>query len=177
MEKTLKSSAINYGLILALILVAFTVVGYSISLEMFVTVWFPFLLLAIIATFGILSSIKAKKTLGGFISFKETFKAYFIVIVIGLLAANLFNYILFNFIDTESNSIIRELMIDAQIEGMEKWGTPEDTLDAQRENLEKEDNFYSIKNVGLNLGFKIIGYSIIGLISSLIIRRKDPNAA
>ncbi|MCC1483558.1 DUF4199 domain-containing protein [Winogradskyella immobilis] len=177
MEKTLKSPAINYGLYLGLILIAFTVIGYSMSLNMFVTVWFPFLLLIIIATLGILSSIKTKKALGGFISFKETFKAYFIVIVIGLLMANLFNYILFNFIDTESNSILRELIIEAQLEGMEKWGTPQETIDTQRVNLEKEGNFYAIKNVGLNIGFKIIGYSILGLISSLIIRRKDPNAA
>ena len=177
MENSNKSQALNYGLYLALILVAFTVVGYTVSLKMFVTIWFPFLLLAIIVTFGVLASIKEKKSLGGFISFKDTFKAYFIVIVIGLFAANLFNYILFNFVDTETNAILRELIIETQLEGLEKWGTAPEALEKQRINLEKETNFYSLKNVALNLGFKIIGYSIIGLISSAIIRRKDPHAA
>lgn len=177
MEKSLKSSSINYGVYLAIILIAITVIGYAVSMDIFVTMWFPFVLLILIVLFGIFASAKAKKILGGFISFKQAFTAYFITIVIGLFAANLFNFILFNFIDTEANSVLRELIIDAQLSGMEQWGTPQETIDAQRLNLEKEDNFYSIKNVGLNFAFKTLGYSIIGLLSSLIIKKRDPNLA
>ena len=176
MENSLKQSSINYSLILGLILIAFTVIGYTTSLKIFVSVWFPFLLLAIIVTFGVLASVKYKKFLNGFISFKQAFTAYFLVIVIALFLANLFNFILLNFIDPETNSALREIVIEAQLEGMGKWGVNGEALDKQRMNLEKEENFYSIKNVGLSLCFKIIGYSIIGLISSLIIRKKDPNA-
>ena len=69
MDKPLKSSALNYGLYLALILSSFTIIGYAVYLDLFTEWWFGIGQMFLVIIFGIISAIKAKKLFGGFISF------------------------------------------------------------------------------------------------------------
>ncbi|TCK68914.1 uncharacterized protein DUF4199 [Winogradskyella wandonensis] len=177
MEKSLKSSSINYGLYLGLILASLTIIGYAVSLELFTKWWFGISMLIIVIVFGIISSMNAKKALGGFISFKEAFTAYFITILVGILLSALVSIIIFNFIDPESAVVLQDMIIENQLDMMQRFGAPQESIDAALEQMQANGSMYSIGNIVKSIAFQLIGFSIVGLIVALVVRRKDPNAA
>ena len=83
---TLKESAIQYGLILGGILAILIVMMYALNQDLFLEWWIGIVVipLIIIGT-GIVSTAKSKDLLGGIMTFKEAFTAYFITIALGLL--------------------------------------------------------------------------------------------
>ncbi|MBR9845755.1 MAG: DUF4199 domain-containing protein [Algicola sp.] len=177
MEKSLKSIASNYGLYLALILSCFTIIGYAIYLDLFTKWWLGIIQMLLVIVFGIISASKARSILGGFISFKNAFTAYFITIVIGITISALLGMIIFNFVDTEAAAILQEKIIESQISMMENFGAPQDAIDTARQQLEAEENFFSIPNVLKSIVYQLLGFSIVGLIVALVIKKKDPNEA
>ena len=177
MEKTLKSSAINSGLYLGIILAALTVIGYAIDLSLFTQWWFGILLLMLVVIFGIVSSMKAKKLSGGFIKFKVAFTAYFIAILIGILISSVVSIVIFNFVDPESAVVLQDMIIENQVEMMERFGTPQEAIDQAMQKVEANGSMYSIGNIFKSIAFQLVGFSIVGLIVAAVVKRKDPNAA
>ena len=97
MEKSIKSIATNNGLYLGLLLTLVYVIAYAVNLELLTKWWIGIGLLIAIVIFGIVSISKTKSALGGFISLKEGFTAYFITILLGLVVASIVSIVLFNF--------------------------------------------------------------------------------
>lgn len=177
MEKTLKSSAINLGLYLGLILSAFTIIGYAVYLDLFTKWWFGIGTMILVIIIGIMSATKARKLSGGFISFKSAFTSYFTSIVIGLAISTVVSIVLFNFIDTEAGQLLQEKIIESQMAMLENFGAPQEAIDDAMQRMEGEDNFFSIGNVVKSFAYQLLGFSIVGLIVAAVVKRKDPHAA
>lgn len=175
MEKTLKSSSLNYGIYLGLVLAAFTILGY-VMLDLFTQWWFGILMLLVILVFGIVSSMSARKLLGGFISFKEAFTAYFITVLVGLLIGTLVSFVIFNVVDPDASAVLQDKIIETQIEMMQNFGTPQEAIDTAIAEA-RATNMYSIGNLAKSLAFQLIGYSIAGLLVALVVKKNDPHAA
>lgn len=177
MEKSLKSTAINYGFYLAAILVSFTVIAYLINIELLVNFWLVFLLLPIITiTFGILSSAKAKGIQNGFISFKQAFSSYFIPIAVAMIISTIVSFILFNFIDPDTATMLKESVMDKTLTMMENFGTPQTEIDKVMTQMQEQDTFAigtQIKSVAQGLIF----YAVIGLLVALVMKKKNPELA
>jgi uncharacterized membrane protein YeaQ/YmgE (transglycosylase-associated protein family) len=109
--------------------------------------------------------------MGGIINFKEAFTSFFIYSVIGIVIANVFNYILFNFIDPAAKEQILEITINKTVEFMQKFGTPKDVMKETIISL-KENDQYSITNIIKGSAFSIVFSSIIGLIAAAIMKSK-----
>ena len=177
MEKSLKSSSVNYGIYLALLLSAFTIIAYVLNIELLVNFWIMLLLLPIVAiVFGIVSTAKAKSLLGGFMSFKQAFSAYFITIAFGIIISSLVSIILFGFIDPEAATMLQEIGMEKVRGFMESMGAPESEIDKAMAEAAKEDTM-SIGNQVMNIAKGLIFYAVIGLIVALIMKKKDPDAA
>ena len=177
MEKSLKSSSANYGLYLGLILAALTIVGYSVSLDLFTQWWFGIFILLVIIIFGAISSMQAKKLFGGFISFKNAFTAYFIAVLIGIVISSVVSILIFNVVDPEAASILQEKIIEMQVAGMEKFGMPEEGIEKAISDIRANGSMYSVMNVLKSVAFQLIGFSIVGLIIAAVVKREDPDAA
>ncbi|WP_299364294.1 DUF4199 domain-containing protein [Winogradskyella sp.] len=177
MEKSLKSSSANYGLYLGLILSALTIIGYAVSLDLFTKWWFGILLLLIVIILGIMSSMKARKLLGGFISFKNAFTAYFIAILVGILLSSLVSFLIFNVVDPDAASILQEKIIESQVQMLERFGTPQDAIDKAVSDMQANGSMYSIGNILKSIAYQLVGFSIVGLIVALVVKKSDPNAA
>lgn len=177
MEKSMKSLAINYGLYLGLILAALTVVAYAIDLSLFTKWWFGIIMLLLVIVFGIISSVNAKKLLEGIINFKQVFTSYFITILVGTLISSVVSIIIFNIIDPESAIILQDMLIENQAIMLEKFGTPQESIDQIIEEMRSAGSSFSIVNVLQSLAFQLIGYSIVGLIVAAVTKQKDPHAA
>ena len=109
--------------------------------------------------------------MGGTINFKEAFTAYFIYSVIGIVIANIFNYILFNFIDPAAKEQVLEIAINKAVEMMQKFDTPSEVLKEAVKSM-KENDQYSLPNIIKGSAFSIIFSSIVGLIVAAIMKTK-----
>lgn len=176
MEKSLRSSAINYGLYIGLILAAFTIVAYVVNLELLTKWWLGVLLFLIILILGIVSTAKAKSLLNGFISFKQAFTAWFTTIVVGVLISTLVNILIFNFIDPSAAEIVKESTIQATISMMEGFGAPQSEIDKAIMTIQ-EQNQFAIGNLLKSLAWQFLFYAIVGLIVAALMKKKDPEVA
>ncbi|MDA0177006.1 MULTISPECIES: DUF4199 domain-containing protein [Mesoflavibacter] len=176
MEKSIKSIATNNGLYLGLLLTLVYVIAYAVNLELLTKWWIGIGLLIAIVIFGIVSISKTKSALGGFISLKEGFTAYFITILLGLVVASIVSIVLFNFIDPDAAITLKEKTIEATAETMRNWNAPEESIIQTVEQMREQPNQFSIGSVLQSLVIQLVIYSIIGLIAALIMKKSDDNA-
>ena len=174
MEKSIKSSAINYGLYLGGALSLITIAIWFIDLNLMANMWLGiFLLLAIIA-FGVVSTAKSKSLNGGFLSFKEAFSSYFITVAIGIAISSIVSMILFSYIDPEAAKQIQQLTIESTINMMEGFGAPaeaaQEAAEQQREDTEAQ---FTLAGQAKGFGIQIIVNAVIALITGLIVRRRE----
>ncbi|RMZ51382.1 DUF4199 domain-containing protein [Flavobacteriaceae bacterium PRS1] len=173
MENSIKSIAKNYGTYLGGLLALLTVLVYAVSLDMMTNVWYGIFILLLIVVFGIVSVAKTKGESEGYISFKQSFTAYFITILIGLVISTVVSYIIFNIIDPEAAEAIKEKTIEASIAMMEGFGAPPDSIAEAVDKMEK-DNQFSIINIAKGLAGQLVLFSIIGLIVAAVMK-KNPD--
>ncbi|MCF7561365.1 DUF4199 domain-containing protein [Sabulilitoribacter multivorans] len=176
MEKSIKSLATNWGLYLGVALALLTVLGY-VNLDLFTKWWFGIGMLILVIVMGIISAMKSKGLLGGFISFKNAFTSYFITVALGLVISTVVSIIIFNFVDPEAANTLKEKIMDSQVQMMQNFGAPEEAIAEAVEKLEAQENMFSIGKVLQSLAFQLIGYSIVGLIVALVVKKNNPDEA
>ena len=173
MDKTIKSIATNFGIYLGAILSAITVIAYATNLELLTEWWLGIGLFVMIIVFGIISISKSKHALGGYISFKEAFTAYFVTVLIGIVISSLVSIIIFNFIDPEAAITLKELVIEKSIEMMRGFNAPEESIAEALSQMEEAPSQFAIGNVIQSLLIQLVIYSVIGLIISLIMKKTN----
>jgi len=172
---TLKESAIQYGLVLGGILSISTVLMYALNQELFLSVWIGVGTILVVIGTGIFATAKAKDILGGFMSFKEAFTAYFITTAVGLAISTVVGILIFSIVDTELASYLNEQSIEMTREFMERFNTPQEVIDESLRELKEVDNF-SIANQVKSYFSGLIVQAVIGLLIGLIFKKVDPNA-
>ncbi|WP_308991196.1 DUF4199 domain-containing protein [Mariniflexile litorale] len=174
MEKSLKSIAVNYGLYLGVLLTLLTVLSYAINLELLTNTWYGiFILIAIVAS-GMVSVAKIKQAQDGYASFKEAFTAYFITILVGLLISTLVSYLLFNFIDTDAATVLKEKTIEKTIQMMESFNTPSEVIAEAVDKIESQNQF-GLGNIVKGLAGYLVFFSVIGLIVAAAMKKSKPD--
>ncbi len=171
MNEIIKKNGIKFGVISAVISIVVTVLMYTIDINLFANSWIGIAMIIFYIGLGIYVVSISKKEMGGIINFKEAFTAYFIYCTIGIVIANIFNYILFNFIDTGAKEQILEITINKTVEMMQKFDTPKDVLKETIKGM-KENDQYSLSNILKGSAFSIIFSSIIGLIVAAVMKTK-----
>lgn len=171
MNEVIKKNGIKFGVISGIISIVITVIMYTIDINLFANSWIGIGMVCFYLILGFYVISITKKEMGGKINFKEAFTSFFIYCVVGIVIANLFNYILFNFIDISAKEQILEITINKTVEFMEKFGTPKDVMKETIISL-KENDQYSIANIIKGSAFSIVFSSIIGLIAGAIMKSK-----
>ena len=187
MNAIIKQNGVNTGLALGFLLALVTLLGYAVNSEILVSYWaFVYIFLTIIIV-GLIAIAKSKKGLGGFISFKEGFTTYFIMLVIGVFISVLVNFLIFNVVDTDFQEVMKNKTIEKVESQRDYWSgqmIDSGASDGDIEELEEKFN-KSIDDVRNNnqygIGKQIQGFfiftaifSIFGLLLALILKRKDP---
>lgn len=173
--EAMRKNAAKYGLFLGLFMVVSTSLVYAIDLSLFTASWYGIVNLLIVVGFGVVSAVSNKKAAGGFLPFKDTFVSFFITVVIGFFIATVFSILLFNFIDPEAKKIISENVIKFTVDMMQKFGAQPADVNKVIKQMEESDSFGvvgQLKGFAVNL----VIYSIIGLITALIVRRERPQS-
>lgn len=172
MNEIVKKNGVKFGLISGIISILITSVVYAINIEIFGSFAFGLLLIAFYIGLGVYVVSTTKKELKGNITFKEAFTTYFIYCAIGILLANLFNYLLFSVIDPSAKDQLMEISLKKTIEFMEKFNSPKEAISEAVKQL-KENDQYSIGNILKGSVFSILFSSLIGLIIAAIFKSKN----
>lgn len=173
--EAMRKISMNYGIILGLTMIVVTTVMYVVDINLFTSSWIGIVNIAIITGFGVFAAVKSKKNNGGFLSFKETFTCFFITVVLGVFISTLYSILLFNLIDPESKAVITENVIKKTVEMMQKFGGKAADINKMVEEMQKTDSFGMWGQLK-GFAFGLILYSIIGLITALIVRRERPQS-
>jgi hypothetical protein len=176
MEPTPKSIAVNNGLYLGGILALISVLIYAVNLDLFTEWWLGIILFIVVVVYGVLSSIKSRTILGGFISFKQAFTSYFITIAIGTLIATIVGIAIFTFIDPEAATYLNEQILLLTKQTMERFGIPQEAMQAALDEAAKKDNF-SLGMQSQAFVFRLAFYAVIGLIVALIVKKTNNKEA
>ena len=176
MESTTKTSAINYGLYLGAILSIISVVIYAVNLDLFTEWWLGIILFILVIVYGIVSALKSKKILDGFISFKQAFASYFITIAVGTLIATVVGIAIFTYIDPEAATYFNEQILILSKQTMERFGAPQEVIQAAIEEASTKNNF-SLGMQAQAFVFRLAIYAVIGLIIALIVKKSDTKDA
>ena len=167
----MKGNSINLGLYLGLILAAITVIGYAVYLELLVSVWFGISLFVLLIVFGTLSASRAKALNGGFLEFKEAFSAYFITVAVGLIISTIVSIVLFNFIDPDAAIELKEMTIDVAVNMMKSFGAPASEISKAVDEMEANQNAFSLGTQAQSLAISLVIQAVIGLIVALIVKK------
>jgi hypothetical protein len=176
MEKSIKSSAINYGLYLGGLLTLMTAVLYAVKLELLVNFWLRLVILPILMiVFGVISTAKSKSLLDGFINFKQAFSSYFITVAVGILISTLVSILLFNFIDPDAAIKLKEIAIENTIAMLEGFNAPPEQIAKSVEQIEQQDT-QSISAQIFSVAQALVFFAVIGLIVAAIMKKSNPDA-
>ncbi|MDG1042379.1 MAG: DUF4199 domain-containing protein [Flavobacteriaceae bacterium] len=176
MEPTPKSIAVNNGLYLGGILALISVLIYAVNLDLFTEWWLGIILFLVVVVYGVLTAIKSRTSLGGFISFKQAFTSYFITIAIGTLIATIVGIAIFTFIDPEAATYLNEQILLLTKQTMERFGMPQEAMQAALDEAAKKDNF-SLGMQSQAFVFRLAFYAVIGLIVALIVKKTNNKEA
>ena len=174
MEKTLRLNARNLGIYMGLTLSLITVLIYVIDLSIFTSLWLMLINFLIILGFGIVSAATAKKSMGGFPSFKEVFTSYTITMALGLFISTIIGILIFTVIDPEAALTVKELSLESTEALMRKFGAPEAEIEKTLIEASENDPFSLVTQIKNYFGF-LVFMSVIGLLVSLIFKKNDPS--
>ena len=172
----MKSIATNYGLYLGVLLALITVFAYAINIEYLTNMWVGIFILIAIIVFGIIAVAKVKQAQNGFASFKQSFTAYFITVLIGLVISTFVSFLLFNVVDTDAAEVLKEKTIEKTVEMMEGFNAPSDKIEETIEQIESQ-NQYSIGNIAKGLAGYLVFFSVVGLIVAAAMKKSNPDEA
>ena len=176
MEPTTKSTAINNGLYLGAILSLVSVIIYAVNLDLFTEWWLGIILFVVVVVYGVISAVKSRTILNGFISFKQAFTSYFITVAIGTLIATIVGIAIFTYIDPEAATYLNEQILLVTKQTMERFGMPQEAMEAALEEAATKDNF-SLGMQSQAFVFRLAFYAVVGLIVALIVKKTNNKEA
>jgi len=171
MTEVIKKTGINFGIITGVVMIIITTVMYIIDISLFVNIWLGISLFLINLVIGIIAVAKAKKGLGGFITFKEAFTVFFIVMAIGSLFNVVFMYVLFNIIDPGAQDTIKEQLITKSVTWMRSMGLKTEDIRKSVDEMKATESF-SLVSLIKSYFSGLLMYAIIGLIVAIALRNK-----
>jgi len=173
MTEAIKKNGVNFGIIMAAYFVVRTSLMYAIDLKLFTNGWISLFDFIVALTLSIIAISKAKKALGGYISFKEAFTIYFLNIIISFAIYTVFTILLFNVIDADAKEVVHQYNIEKTVQSLKDWGVDSSTIKKTVEGM-KDNNSLSIGNQLLGFPIGVAISCIIGLIIAAIMKKNKP---
>ena len=167
---------LKWGIYLAAILVLTTTVLKFVAPRMLFSIPLGLLMsLVVPIVFMVLSGRELRFMQEGYLSFGEALKNSILVLAIGSLISILYEYLLFNFIDTSLLELQKEAIIemgDWMTNLMESSGVPEEQLDEQREALKEQAEATVHQTFGQTIlgwmGTMLFGFIPASIVSAII---------
>ena len=163
---------IRWGIIIAVIsVILFTICNMFLANNLIVYFISVFLCFAVQVILMGVAGAQQRKAVGGYISFKDAFRAIFITLLIFVIVNTIYSYIYAHFIDPD----FAVKMKDASLGFAKKMGANDEALDKAAKNAdEKLEQSKHLSSQLLSFFWSIVIYSIFGFICAAIVKKNKP---
>lgn len=164
----------KYGIISGLLMAIITFILYAVDPLLMFQLWLNAVYFGIMVVCMVLAVRDYRQQLGGYLSFKQALQPAFVTTIIMALVSSLVTYLLYNFIDPNLSSLLKEWTMEFTYDMMESMNAPEEVLEKAMNDLEKEDFTFGIAKISQGMIFSIIAGFILASIVAAIMKRKKP---
>lgn len=172
MKDPMRKVGIIFGIILAVYYILFNSISFFVNRNLFTDKFAGFMNMGVIVIIGLLTIIFAKKKAGGYLTFREAFTPYLIMVVIGVSVNTLVYAILFNFVDPGAKDEINKTLYEMLVQTLNNSGLPEAEIQEQLDKARKLDQF-QFKSQLFSWAGSILRNSILGLFLAAIFKNKS----
>lgn len=165
--------AVKYGLILGVIGILYSMIGYLSGIEVMASFAYEIILFVITLGVSIFLAFRYRRLAGGYISFKNAFIGLFIMFAISGIISTFFNILLFNVIDTDLPNKLNEAIIVKTTSMLEGMGIDQEKIDETIEQIEKESSYTIAKQIS-SYFWSLLLYALGALILAAIIKKDPP---
>lgn len=175
MNSVQKENILKFGLLIGVINIIIGLLIYIVDVTLMVTWWIGISILVINFCLVLYAGFSYRKSLGGFLSFKNAFVFLFLTLVLSGFLGLLFNMLLFNVLDPGLGEVLTDESVKQVVAMMESFGTPEEDIDrAMEEARANASGQFSLVGSIKTYLWSFIGYAIAALIAGAIVKRKNP---
>lgn len=176
MNPAIKNNGVRFGLIYGVISIVYALYAYLFDSSVYVSIWSGILFFFLSLGFYIYAVAKAKKELGGYITFKEAFSTFMIAAVVATAISTVFSILLMGVIDPEYAETVLDLIKETTMERLESANLPEEKMEEILNTLD-ERNPFAIGSLAKNFFFGVAFSSVIGLITAAAMKKNNPEQA
>lgn len=173
MDERIKAIVIRFGLIAALVFVGYDLYGYFVDVSVFGDFWLGIMRIVAVITILFVGGLRAKSVFGGYISFRDVFRTIVLSGLIASLILTAVQIILFIYVDPDFATKINEAVVDNMVKMGEASGATPEQIAKQMETL-KSSNEFTFQGLFQKIMYSILGYSLLGLFSALILKKEKP---
>ena len=162
----MESNTINYkeeilksGIMLAGVSIIITMLTYMINIELMVEWWF-----------GILSLI-----ISGILSYGNALKYSILVMIVSYVIGICFQILLYTVIDPDLPEVMTDLSIEKSVEMMERFGAPQEAIDASIPAIEEAIiNSTTASGILKSSPWGLLFVGLFSLFTAIFIKRNEP---
>jgi hypothetical protein len=174
MDSTTNQSGtgLSYGLIAGVIICIITLLQYLGGLDMYFSP-VSYVSYLVVVTMAVVAALKVRQKNEGFLEFRDALKITFAVFAMSLLLQTIFNYVLFNFVDTDFRDEVSQEALNRTEQWLRRFESSESRIEEQIES-ERNKNQFSFRRVMLGYAGTCIIAFIFCLLISVIVKRSKP---
>lgn len=174
-NQDLMKHALRFGAILGGISVVLTLVIYAVDYTIMASMWFGLIMIAFSIGMVIYAGINYRNQAGGYLAYKKAFQHGYITLLTGAIISTIFSIILYTVIDPDLPENLTEAIVANTESMMRSFGAPEDAIDQQIAQMRVEmPERFSAMGMIKQLGWGLLIYAVISAITSLFVRKNEP---
>jgi len=170
---TRSNVGMTYGLIAGLAMIVLSLCLYLAGVKIFTNMTLGLIGYLVIILLAVMAGMKQRNQQGGYLTFAEALKTVFLVFVLAFLLQTIFNYVLFNYIDTSFRDAVTQVTMEKTEAMMRRFGAPDSDIEKAMESISSTDS-YSIKNLGIGFAMMCIVFFLVSLIIAAIVKKNRP---
>ncbi|AJA67481.1 DUF4199 domain-containing protein [Myroides odoratimimus] len=172
MKNPVNKVGITFGIILAIYYTLFNSVIFFTDKALFANTFAGFFNMGVMVILGILTIYFARKKAGGYVTFREGFTPFFLMVIIGVTANIIIYNILFNIVDPSAKEEISKSLYDMLIKTLDGSGLPQEQINEQLEKARNINQFAPKSQLFLWAG-SVLRNSILGILLAAIFKNKS----
>ncbi|MCA4793364.1 DUF4199 domain-containing protein [Myroides odoratimimus] len=172
MKNPVNKVGITFGIILAIYYTLFNSVIFFTDKALFANTFAGFFNMGVMVILGILTIYFARKKAGGYVTFREAFTPFFLMVIIGVTVNIIIYNILFNIVDPSAKEEISKSLYDMLIKTLDGSGLPQEQINEQLEKARNINQFAPKSQLFLWAG-SVLRNSILGILLAAIFKNKS----
>jgi predicted membrane protein len=149
-----------------------TLMIYFIDPSLFGSLSYGFLNMLFMLAVLILLGFQARREHKDGFTYTQAFLTLLIIQSVAFVMANMFNYVLYNFIDPNLADFIKKTVIENTVNMMQSMGVKGEQLDEVASQIEKQDMSFGVKQLLTGTGMGISVGAVVSVIVGFVLKNR-----